>query len=334
MVTVITSIIKNVCWRYKNLGIDECDQICYNYHIQNKEYSMIGIYKLTFNGTDKVYIGKSEDLAKREKEHLAHLRRGTHSIKMNEAYNKYGTPKLEILCECLEEELDEFEEETIEIYNAVDNGFNTLYKAGDTPDNTGILNGMSKYPKKLLLKAFSLLYRTNETLLHISKRLGIQISTLSSISNGYRHLWLKKQYPEKYSLMLNKRRNLTPNVRKYPDIKGPDGIIYQITNVRDFCRNHPLLETSGYSHLNSVMTGKRKQHKGFTLANPEEAVKKQVRPTLIDPDGVEYVNISSITGFCSEHLKLAGNINARKGISRVLNGERSSYLGFMLKSSS
>lgn len=290
---------------------------------------MIGIYKLSFEGTDKVYIGQSEDIEKRYKEHLAFLRKGLHSIKMNKAYAMFGIPLLEVLCECLVAELDEFEEETISIYNSVDNGFNTLYKPGDTPDNTGQLNGMSKYSKRLILRAFSLLYSTSKTLLEISKSTSIQISTLSSISNGSRHMYLKKEYPEQYDIMVKHRRALTVNTSiKYPPIIGPDNKIYYITNVKQFCREHPLLDEAGSTHLSEVIKGKRNSHKGFKLQNKESAIVKVARPTLVDPSGIEYPNITNITAFCNEHPLLQGNVNARKGLSRVFNKERDQYLGF------
>jgi len=100
----------------------------------------IGIYKLNFKGTDKVYIGQSKNIESRFNSHISALRAGYSTKKLLEAYNSFGTPTIEILCECRIEELNDFENETIEIYNAVDNGFNASYTAGNYPPNPGQLN--------------------------------------------------------------------------------------------------------------------------------------------------------------------------------------------------
>jgi group I intron endonuclease len=64
-----------------------------------------GIYKLVF--TDKsVYIGKSVDMSKRWDQHLKALKKGTHTKRIQDAYNKYGTPKFEIICECHPHHID------------------------------------------------------------------------------------------------------------------------------------------------------------------------------------------------------------------------------------
>lgn len=64
-----------------------------------------GIYKLTFS-TDLIYIGKSVDMEKRWDQHLKALNKGTHTKRIQDAYNKYGTPKFEIICECHPHHID------------------------------------------------------------------------------------------------------------------------------------------------------------------------------------------------------------------------------------
>lgn len=57
-----------------------------------------GIYKITFNGTDKFYIGSSYNIGKRKSAHerdLFHRRHG--NIIMQRCYDKYGEPIFEIL---------------------------------------------------------------------------------------------------------------------------------------------------------------------------------------------------------------------------------------------
>lgn len=52
---------------------------------------MTGIYKITFIGTEKVYVGSSINLNTRRSTHLTELRANRHhSVKLQNAYNKYG----------------------------------------------------------------------------------------------------------------------------------------------------------------------------------------------------------------------------------------------------
>jgi hypothetical protein len=44
---------------------------------------------------------------------------------MNHAYNTYGIPTLEILCECSKENLNIFEKEAFIIFDCIDNGLDS-----------------------------------------------------------------------------------------------------------------------------------------------------------------------------------------------------------------
>lgn len=64
-----------------------------------------GIYKLIF--TDKsIYIGKSVDIEKRWEQHLKAMKKGTHTARIQDAYNSYGLPKLETIMECHPHHID------------------------------------------------------------------------------------------------------------------------------------------------------------------------------------------------------------------------------------
>lgn len=85
-----------------------------------------GVYKISFSNTDKVYIGSSNDIDKRIKQHKAMLESDCHhSYKLQ---NYYNNNKEYILFSTLQEcsEVDKFKVEAYWIgkYNAVQNGFN------------------------------------------------------------------------------------------------------------------------------------------------------------------------------------------------------------------
>lgn len=91
---------------------------------------MIGIYKITFNGTNKCYIGSSFDIATRKTTHLNYFKNNNHhSVKLQNAFNKYGINNL--IFEVIEEyfdvtrnELFEREQFYIDKYNSFTGGYN------------------------------------------------------------------------------------------------------------------------------------------------------------------------------------------------------------------
>ena len=87
-----------------------------------------GIYKIENIINKKYYIGQSEDLEIRIKEHkylMSKLKEN--NKKLNNDIAKYGIDNFEIhIVEfCKVEELDEKEKKYIELYNSIENGYNT-----------------------------------------------------------------------------------------------------------------------------------------------------------------------------------------------------------------
>lgn len=64
-----------------------------------------GIYVLKFS-SGNYYIGKSEDIPTRWKQHVASFVRGTHASRMQNEYNLYGFPTEEVLIECHRDHID------------------------------------------------------------------------------------------------------------------------------------------------------------------------------------------------------------------------------------
>ena len=87
-----------------------------------------GIYKIENMINKKHYIGQSEDLENRIKEHkylMSKLKEN--NKKLNNDIAKYGIDnfKIHIVEFCKVEELDEKEKKYIELYNGIENGYNT-----------------------------------------------------------------------------------------------------------------------------------------------------------------------------------------------------------------
>jgi GIY-YIG catalytic domain len=74
-----------------------------------------GIYKMTFSD-GSIYIGKSADVAKRWAQHSKAFSKGTHTKKLQEAYDSMGSPNYEIIFECHPDHIDILESYFINKY--------------------------------------------------------------------------------------------------------------------------------------------------------------------------------------------------------------------------
>jgi len=228
-----------------------------------------GIYKLIFKNTNKVYIGQSIHIDKRFATHLNELKNGTHSIKLQEAYNLYGIPDLVILEEVLEENLDTAEERYIQLFNSVSNGFNSTHSASGGV-SLGENNGRSKYSNTQIIEAVELMVEFPDISLKVlANTLNISWDTIKQIARGNQYKWLEEVMPETYFKLLNLKntRKSTGNSIKgigksYPKIQSPEGIVYEIDNGVLFSKEHNLQQ----SNLYQVLNGNRKSHKGWKLA--------------------------------------------------------------------
>lgn len=229
----------------------------------------IGIYKLEFANTSKCYIGQSLNIEVRFKQHLNLMRKQNSSIKLNKAYLEYGNPILEILCECTESELNNYETEAIEIFEAVINGFNTCDSAGGRNSISGDEHGNSLYSNTQIEHVLKLLVmRLDLNFQEIYELTGVSRSVIAGISSLQTHKWLEDSLPEPYSqLEIQFKSGIRASTTKR-GIKtesfaliDPTGVIHQVTNIMDFAKLHKLDK----SHISKLYSGKRKMHKGWKM---------------------------------------------------------------------
>jgi hypothetical protein len=229
-----------------------------------------GIYLLKFTGCNSIYIGQSVNIELRYSKHLLSFRNKTANYKMMKAFYKHGVPQLEILCECLSDELNIYEKEAFDIFNIKEIGLNIALE----PDIhlAGPKNGAAKYLEEEILHAFELLcedpqkypkYSSISTICNVSEE------TIRHISNGEAHSWLKDMYPEKYSQMVinSKLRRGASNSAAAKGITYPkivkDGLIVSIDNANKFARENGL----DSSYLIKLLNGKANSCKGWKIYN-------------------------------------------------------------------
>lgn len=239
--------------------------------------NMRGIYKLNFTGTDKVYIGQSENIDRRFTDHIYKMKNGKASKKLMEAYTLFGPPiSYDVLCEIPVGSMDKDENDAIIIFDSVINGFNTFRTEGGTiRSQSGLSHYNSKYSKRVILKVFSLLYRTTISYAGIAIRTNTNKYLIANIAAGA-HIWLKDEYPAQYSQMqLAKLARAKLNIKSLhnttgssPVLRSPTGDLHEVHNISDLCRNHQDLAknlVSSRSNIAKVIKGSKKSHLGWVL---------------------------------------------------------------------
>lgn len=245
----------------------------------------IGIYCLTFTGTDYVYIGQSHNIENRYKEHLTELRCGTSNYKMSAAYVLFGQPELTILENCELNELDDYELMYISKYNSVHKGLNCFN--GTTPRTEikkGYIPVKSKYDEQTyynILKAC--IANPNSPPRFIAELTNTDSITVSGIRNIKSHRWMEQRFPEEYKQLLiiyntpkkkieiqalkqkvEKPTTIPKEKEYYPTILSPQDIEYTLEKgaARQFAKEHKL----PYTSLNKLLNKRIDTCAGWILA--------------------------------------------------------------------
>jgi len=94
---------------------------------------MIGIYKIT-SPNDRIYIGQSVNVKKRFISYKRMYVKNEGQTRLHRSFLKYGVDnhKFELVCECIESELNNYERYYQELFNCLNNGLNCrLTKTND-----------------------------------------------------------------------------------------------------------------------------------------------------------------------------------------------------------
>lgn len=236
----------------------------------------IGIYCLTFSGTEYVYIGQSIDIESRYTQHLNELRTETANYKLSAAYALFGKPELHILEKCSSSELDLKELEYIKEFNSIEKGLNCY--DGIMPKYTnrkGYIPTKSKYDESTYYEVLKLcILDYTMTSGYIAKLTGTDSETVHNIRNLRKHTWLEQKYPEEYAKLrewyntpLKKyiKETVQPkDPEYYPEVQSPDGKKYLIQKgqARKFAKEHKI----PYTGFNKLLNNRSSSCSGWKLA--------------------------------------------------------------------
>lgn len=224
-----------------------------------------GIYCIYFVDIDnKYYVGCSTNLQKRVLEHKNALKNNRHkNAHLQNAYNKYGEPVIEVLETCEVDNLFEREIFYIKEFDSYKSGFNRT--TGGEGGGFGEGNSSAKYTEEDYLAVLRALAYTNDPFSRVSNYTGVSVDTIKHISRLDSHGYLEGLDPEAYAIVKSKHNNRDNSAAtkgiSYPEIVSPDGLVFNVTNVHKFAEEHGLQ----YQNLHKVLIGKRISHKGWKL---------------------------------------------------------------------
>jgi hypothetical protein len=287
-----------------------------------------GIYKLNFDNTTQVYIGKSKNIRVRFRAHRTCMQKGIAAKKLQHAYDTYGLPTIEVLCECSENELNKYEKEAIEIFNPVANGFNTQYADSGIGISSkyGEDASFAYYDNETYIEIADLLANTTNTTIDIANTLNVSENVVRQIKQMVNHSWLANVVPKNYSrikqkLELYRSEGMSAKYqgKTYASVVSPDGIEYNIDNINKFGREHKL--DSG--NLCKLLNGEYIYYKGWRLSTTP----KKTPIKLISPLKEIFIleNIS-VLQFSKQH-----NLD-NSSVSKLAKGTVPQYKGWKLYS--
>lgn len=148
---------------------------------------MIGyIYKISFKGTDKVYIGLTSSYKRRWRSHRTTLKRNTYEIvRLQHAYNKYGKEnmKFHLIETCFNIDrtfLAEREKYYIKIYDSYKNGYNCT-KGGEISEHD--IRSTSKKVHKYCAKT-GVYIETFDSIKYAAKEFNLNRNSIYRICNN------------------------------------------------------------------------------------------------------------------------------------------------------
>ncbi len=260
----------------KENDVVECTTLKFKKH-KNKLPHECGIYKITSLINDKFYIGSSNNISKRRKEHFSDLRGNKHNnTHLQNIYNKYGEENLIVEVIELCSELDQFEREQYFI-DSLNPSIN-ICKIVEKGSMTGLKH--SQETKDKISKANKGKKRSEET-----KALLSELNRSRIVSEETREKMSKSRLGKVTS------EETKDKIRKAQGTKivqlDKDLNVIKIWDSMNDC------EKDGFHHssISNVCNGKQKSHKGFVWKKLSEYDMNQNEVLTFDIECAKRKNI-------------------------------------------
>lgn len=163
---------------------------------------MVGIYKITNQVNQKVYVGQSNDIERRWFEHKRPCNLINPTKKIYIAFNEFGIENFsfEVIEECEEEKLNEREWYWIKYYDSLNNGYNM----------STIENLQKRFSSKEVYEIQKELIVSMETNTALAKKYGVSHTWITLVNQG--KLWYNKEFI--YPLRMTPKPKVSEKVKE------------------------------------------------------------------------------------------------------------------------
>lgn len=209
-----------------------------------------GVYRITCTANNKIYIGSTSNLRKRQHDHFADMRRGAHSNRhMQSAWNKYGEQSfcfevLEYVMPWSRVDREQYWLDSLKPYDHAI-GFNVAIRArGDK---------LSAEHRANISRSNMGHVVTAESRAKMSAAKKGKMPSLAAREKAWASARGHIVSRETRAMLAEKRSIITWLITM------PNGHTITIKNLKQFCRDNDL----SFSHMGAVAKGKRRHHKGW-----------------------------------------------------------------------
>ena len=220
-----------------------------------------GIYKLIFP-SGKYYIGQAQNIAVRYRTHISDLASNKHfNFKVQQEFEKFGRPDIEVLCECPILELNIKEPTYIDINNK--NCLNILTALPN--QHRGENSPRAVYAKDRLLPVVEYLVNNPKAnRKDVAQLFQVDVSTVHDISGGRgRLLEFSESHPELVASIISNKSHNTRGINTITLTNGTEIVTLVTGQYSEFCRKHNIQT----SNLSKVIKGTRKHTQGWSITN-------------------------------------------------------------------
>lgn len=289
-----------------------------------------GIYKITCVPTGKVYIGQSNNIYKRWRDHRLELRKHQHANGyFQRAWNKYGESQFEfkVVKKCNIDELDKWEQYYIALFNSnnTQKGFNL--DSGGSFNKTHSKSTVEKIRTANFKKVYQFssdykLINVFNSIMEASEKTGVSYTHISSVANGNRNsaggfFW---SFHKTINRATKKPRNSQP--------------IHQFDLGGNYIKTYSSIKEASLStgvssgHISSALSGKERQASGFQW-KVGDLKDIKCEDTFIIKKVAQYdLNNQLLKIFNSSKIASQTIDGTPEGIRRAINGERKTYKGY------
>lgn len=282
-------------------------------------YNMLkSIYKITNKVNGKCYIGQTNDISRRFREHRALGYAEEENKLLYKAINKYGLDNF--IFEILEQDIENYNEREIywiAYYHAYGEGYNMTPGGEEPPIKHGEEHQLATHTQEEVNKVIDMLLNTEMTVKEIAEISSYNVSSIVRINNGA--LW----HDDSYNYPL--RKELSKSFNEDRALKIIDDLLNTTMTQREIAEKYGV----GRSTVTAINLGQNNKQDDLEYPIRDKSKNRQSKPILMlnkDTGKIIKEFQNSV-----EAARFLGDIGAKSNIRACANGISKTSHGYKWK---